>query len=129
MVLHPFLKGKAMSVSAEWFIKIKSLLDEKNFDLARTLIRRKISEGNDNGTLHLLLAKTYHVTENDTEAMIYIDKAIKLNNENMDFKLWKLLVSAILRMKNCDELYKEVEDSEGQLADIAKGEYFFFKYN
>lgn len=129
IAIHPFLKGKIMSVSAEWYIKISNLLNEKNYDLARTLIRREIDEETDNGTLYLLLAKTYHITEEDTEALFYIDKAIQNNNENTDFKLWKLLVSSILRKSNVESLYTEIENCEGQLAEIAKGEYFYYKCN
>lgn len=116
-----------MSISASWFMNIKNLLEEQNYELAVQQIRKKIIEEPENASLQLILSKTYHLMENNIEALVSINKAISLKPENIDYKLWKLLFASLEKRKECDGLYEQLKECDGELAAIAIGEYFFQK--
>lgn len=116
-----------MSISASWFINVKNLLEEQNYELAIQKIRKKATEEPENDSLQLLLAKTFHLMECNIEALVCINKAISLKPESTDYKLWKLLFASLEKRKESEILYEQLKDCEGELATIAIGEYFFQK--
>lgn len=116
-----------MSISASWFINVKNLLEEQNYELAIQQIRKKATEEPENDSLQLLMAKTFHLMECNIEALVCINKAISLKPESTDYKLWKLLFASLEKRKESEMLYEQLKDCEGELATIAIGEYFFQK--